>query len=196
MPSTAKRLGGPVRTEPEELVELGRVLRARGLRGALLVELHSADPENLLRAPEVILEGAAGTVPFQVRGASVAGSGRDGRPRVRLELRGLDGRARAQPWKGAAVQVAAGSLTALAEGEYYWRELLGASCRLPDGSRLGVLEEIWPTPAHDVLVVRDRDRTTLLAASPQSVVRLDREKRELWIDPPAGLLASEEEAGS
>lgn len=174
----------------DALVELGRVARPHGTDGALLVALHGDDPQNLLNARELFLDGAPGVVPMLLDRAEDAGPGRDGRARVRVWLAGLPDRERAELWKGARVCVPELALAELPDGEFYWRDILGAVCRLPDGARLGTLEEIWPTASHDVLVVRDGRRTVLLPATDGVIVRLDREARELWIDPPAGLLDS------
>jgi 16S rRNA processing protein RimM len=163
-------------------VELGRVLRARGLDGGLLVSLHGGDPASLSAAREVVLVGEPGEVPFRVRRVAAAGRGRDGRARVALWLDGLRDRERAEHWCGATVQVA--SLAEAPDDELYWRDLLGARCLGPQGEELGTLEEIWPTPGHDVLVLRGPAGRRLVPAAEPILLRFDRERRELWLDPP------------
>jgi 16S rRNA processing protein RimM len=163
-------------------VELGRVVRPRGLDGCLLVSLHGDDPASIRAAREVVLAGEPGEVPFRVRRVAVAGRGRDGRARVALWLDGLRDRERAEHWCGASVQVA--SLPEARGDDLYWRELLGAHCLGPQGEDLGTLEEIWPTPGHDVLVLRNATGTRLVPAAEQVLLRFDRERRELWLDPP------------
>jgi 16S rRNA processing protein RimM len=151
------------------------------------VLLHGDDPTNLLNAAEVTLVGDPGSIPFRVERAEEAGHTRDGRARVLLWLAGLDDSAAAERWAGAVLQVAAAQLAELPAGEYYWREVIGCTARLP------VIDEIWPTPGHDVLVVRSGGETVLIPATEDVLVRLDRDARELWIAPPDGLLAAEED---
>ncbi len=174
----------------EASVELGRVLRPHGFDGTLLVELHGDDPANLLRAEVVTLTGEPGTIPFQLRRCHALGSSR-GHARVRIELSGLDSRERAQAWSGARLSIPEHALQPLPEGEYYWRELLGLRCRLPDGEELGTVQEIWPGVESDVLVVRSGPRTWLVPVLGELLKRVDRDAGELWIDPPAGLLEEE-----
>ncbi len=173
-------------------VGLGRVLRARGLDGGLLVAVHGDDASTLRAAFEVTLEGDPGEIPFWVRRLEPAGRTGEGHERVCLWLEGLTDRERAERWTGAAVVVAESDLPELAEGEFYWREVIGARCRLADGKALGVVEEIWPTGAHDVLVVRQGASTRLIPATDEVLVRLDRAAGELWIDPPEGMLLSDD----
>src|SRR5262249_22726364 len=113
-------------------VEVGRVERARGLDGHLLVRLHGDDPANLLGAPEVSLRGTPGSVPFRVLEAHDRG-----RARVELRLAGLATRELARDWAGASVWIADAALRPLPAGEYYQRDLIGLAVRTPDGSRLG-----------------------------------------------------------
>lgn len=185
----ASTSGTPPSGSPADAaVELGRVARPHGLDGCLLVVLHGEDPTNLVRAAEVTLDGGPGRLPFRVRRAEPAGQLRDRRARVRLWLEGIAVRERAEVWAGARVCIPESALPPLPEGEFYWRDLLGLVCRLPDGRALGVVEEIWPTGSNDVLVLREGARTLLVPALEEVLVRVDRDARTLWIDPPAGLL--------
>ena len=52
------------------------------------------------------------------------------------------------------------------------------------GVLLGTLDEIWPTPGHDVLVLRQGGETRLVPASDGVIVRFDRTSGDLWLDPP------------
>lgn len=169
-------------------IELGRVSRAQGMDGTLLVQLHGDDAANLRRAEEVTLEGEPGSIPFRVLAVAPGRVRADGRLRVRLQLAGVDTRERAEPWVGAGVSVAASLLEPLPEGEYYWRDLLGLRCVLRDRSALGPLREIWTNPSHDVLVIGDPDAPLLLAATEELVVSVDLEAGELVLDPPEGSL--------
>ena len=173
-------------------VELGRVLRPHGLAGDLLVALHSDDPTNLLEAPTVALRAAPGTIPFAVEEASAAGAA-GGRVRLRLHLSGIETREQTQPWIGAAVLVAPESLQALPEGEFYWRDLIGLEARAAGGAPLGRVAELVATGGADLLVIRrDGRRDLLLPVVSEWLVRVDRERGELWLDPPAELLAEAE----
>jgi 16S rRNA processing protein RimM len=164
-------------------VEVGRVERARGLDGRLLVGLHGDDPANLLAAPEVALRGTPGRVPFRVLEARDLGSSR-----VEVRLAGLSTRELAREWAGASVSIPASSLRPLPEGEYYQRDLIGLAVRTPDGTVLGRVQEIWPTAAHDLLVVATGGEPLLVPAVEPVLTRVDLAAREIWIDPPAGLI--------
>jgi len=187
---SANSTAAPQGRAARDWVELGRVLRSHGLDGSLLVALHSDDPTNLIAARELRLAGEPGTIPFRVVHAESAGQGPGGRARVRLELAGLENRERAQLFAGAAVLVAEAGLQPLPEGEFYWRDLLGLRALGRDGAELGTLVEIVPTAGADVFVLRrPSGPDLLLPATDALILKVDRERSELWLDPPAELLA-------
>jgi 16S rRNA processing protein RimM len=186
---TANSTAAPVRRADRDWVELGRVLRTYGLEGALLVGLHSDDPSNLIAARELRLTGGPGTIPFRVASAEPAGAGPGGRARVRLSLLGLDTRERAQLFVGAGVLIAEAELAELPEGEFYWRDLISLHALDRAGESLGVLAEIVPTAAADVFVIRRAGPDLLLSVTQGLVLRVDRERQELWLDVAAGELA-------
>jgi len=175
----------------DDAIEVGRVLRARGLEGELQVALHGDDPSNLLRARRVLLDAAPGCIPYLVERAEPLPHGRGEAPRVRLKLLGLDRRERAEAWQGARVLLEAGQLAPLEPGEYYWTELMGCRCVLEDGPELGVLEEIWPTPTHDLLVVRSGDRTRMIPILDGVIAAVDRAARTITLVLPEDFLLEE-----
>jgi 16S rRNA processing protein RimM len=163
------------------------VRRPHGLDGALLVSLHGDDASNLLNARRVFLCGKPGRIPYKIDRASEAGK-RGGHAQVRLWLDGLSGRERAEAFVGAGVAIPESELPDLPEGEFYWRELIGCTARLPDGRALGRVEEILATGSSDLLVIGVGSEQRLLPCAEGVLVRLDREAGEIWIDPPAELL--------
>lgn len=181
MTNTAAQDSGDRTPQASSWVEVGRVLRAHGLSGALLVGLHSDDAANLLAAPQVLLEGSARKSAFDLARAEPHPRSAGG-ARARLWLRGLADRDAAEAWAGARISIPEAALAALPEGEFYWRDLIGAHVCRAGGAALGEIVEIWPTPAHDVLVVRDGARTRLLPARQDAFVRFDRDSRTLFVD--------------
>jgi 16S rRNA processing protein RimM len=174
------------RAEPSDptWVEVGRVLRAHGVRGALSVSLYGDDPVNLLGATRVRLALRAGSREFELEGADMASTSREAGARLRIRLAGLRDRDAAQEWRGAALAIPESALRPLPEGEFYWRDLLGARCVDVSGAPLGSLDEIWATPEHDVLALRDGSLLRLVAVREGTLVRLDRAARLLTLDWP------------
>lgn len=172
---------------PEGWVEIGRVERALGLDGTLLVGVAGGEPSSLLRAAEVNLRGGPGSIRFRVLRARARG----GDAHVELRLAGLTTRDLAADWIGAGVAIERSALPELPEGEHYAADLVGLEVRALDGRRLGRVKEIWSAPAHDLLVVEAGGDPVLVPATPPILQRVDSGAGTVWIDPPAGLFPEE-----
>lgn len=170
-------------------VELGRVRRSHGQDGGLVVGLHGDDPESILAASEVLLSGEVASIQFRVRECEPLGVAKGGHLQVRIRLEGIANRDAAEVWEGAKLQVPEHALPRLPEGEFYWRDLIGATCRGRDGEVIGTVDEIWPTGANDILVLKGKGEAILIPALDDVLVRLDREQNELWVDLPDDFLS-------
>jgi 16S rRNA processing protein RimM len=162
---------------------MGRISGAHGLRGAVKVRpdanAATTDPEDFLALGEVVIGG---------RNYSILQADRH-RNQVLLQLDGIDTRSLAEELAGQEVQGDRRRFPPLPPGEYYWFQLLG----LPvydagDGSLLGRLQEILPTPGHDVYVVVQGGREILLPAVEEVIVEINLDEGFVKVAPPPGLL--------
>lgn len=190
--SDRQRAGSSIQHAGQTWVELGRVRRSHGQDGSLAVGLHGDDPDSILAASEVLLSGEVATIQFQVRECEPLGVAKGGHLQVRVALEGIGDRDAAEVWTGAKLHVLEQALPSLPEGEFYWRDLIGATCRLRNGEVLGIVDEIWPTGANDVLVVKGNAEAILIPALDEVLLRLDREQNELWVELPEGFLSEDE----
>ena len=104
-----------------------------------------------------------------------------------VHFEGFTKKEQAEKWLGAAVLAERESLPPLAEGEYYWSDLIGLSVYEADGRRLGRLENIIATGSNDVYVVCDGLRETLVPALESVVKEIDLERGRMQVQLPEGL---------
>ena len=168
---------------PSHLIGLGRISGAHGLRGAVKVRpdarAATTDPEVFLALAEVVIGGHKYTIIQADRLKN----------QVLLHLAGVDTRSRAEQLAGQEVLGDRRRFPQLPPGEYYWFQLLG----LPvydagDGALLGHLQEILPTPGHDVYVVVQGSREILLPAVAEVILEINLEEGFIRVAPPQGLL--------
>ena len=165
---------------------MGRVTGAHGIRGDLkihsyaeTIELHRAGEGILLTLPD----GSARTLT--VRWAKHHGRG------LRMSLESVNDRNQAESLVGSSILVEKSRLPVLEDDTYYWSELMGLTVYDTAGLLLGRLDEVIPTPANDVYVVKGeidgRLRETLIPAIGTVVCDIDLERRTMIVDPPEGL---------
>jgi 16S rRNA processing protein RimM len=75
----------------------------------------------------------------------------------------------------------------LAEGEFYWCDLLGLAVMTDGGEPLGLLADIIATGSNDVYVVKNDGREYLIPALEDVVLNIDLDKGIITVRPPEGL---------
>ena len=162
---------------------MGRISGAHGIRGAVKVRpdatAATTDPEVFLALGEVVIGGQ----PFRIIQADRL------KNQVLLLLSGVDTRTRAEELAGQEVMGDRRHFPELPPGEYYWFQLLGLPVfDAADGSLLGHLQEILPTPGHDVYLVAQGSREILLPAVEEILLEINLDEGFIKAAPPEGLL--------
>ena len=170
-------------TEP--LIAVGRALGGHGIRGEVRVRLDNETSSLLAELDAIYVGGSSGeAAPRQYRLEAA-------RPAPRgwvLRLAGITDRNGADELAGRELLVEEHWLPPVAEGEYYYRSLIGLSVHDVQGNRLGEVVDLFDNGASDVLVI-DRDGREVLipfvdALVPEVLIAEGR----LVVDPPDGLL--------
>jgi len=178
--SRRRPLAGPT---ADGLLRIGYVAGSHGLHGALCVRTDDPGSTTLFTLKRLFVETADGRREFKILGASALGTGNH-----RVMLEGISDADAADSLRGGAVMVAAADLPPLGEGEFYYFQLAGAEVMLTDGRRLGTIEDIMSTGAHDVWVVRDGEREVLVPVISDVVKAMDLAARRVTIEAVPGLL--------
>lgn len=180
MPQETSTQGRPASSADTDAVVLVGVVGAPfGIKGWAHVRSYTDPPENIL-----------GYAPWQLRRA---GADDDGWWPIKVEAqrhaggviaRFAGGRDRdaAEDLTGTRIGVSASVLPALEEGEYYWRDLVGAEVANKAGVRLGEVRRMFATPAHDVLVVVDDVGERLIPFVDEWVVAVMPERGRVVVD--------------
>lgn len=143
---------------PSDLVELGRVTGAYGIRGWIKVEPYTARSDTLLAAKTWWLSrqssSPASAEPVASPQARRVLSSRTQGSTVVARFEGLDVRESAEALRGCRVWVSRASFPAAEDDEYYWVDLIGCTVHGTDGDTpivLGAVVEVIDNGAHAVL---------------------------------------------
>ncbi|GAB89309.1 ribosome maturation factor RimM [Gordonia rhizosphera] len=164
---------------------IGRVAKSHGVRGEVVVEIRTDDPEarfargSALRAR---LPKAGGEKTFTVTAA------RHHAGRLLLSLDGVADRTAADALRGTLFLIDSSQVDSGTDpDEFYDHELEGLPVSTVDGTDVGVLETVLHMPGGEILSVRTPDgREVLIPFVREIVPTVTRERIE--IDPPDGLL--------
>jgi 16S rRNA processing protein RimM len=133
-------------------VVVGRVGRAHGRDGAFVVEDASTDPERFIPGAELVARGER----VRVEEAKRAG----GRLVIRLD-RPME--------RGVSLEVAREELPLPEPGSYYVFQLVGLEVVEEEGRRLGLVRDVAPGVANDVLELDTGAALPLVEACVRSV---------------------------
>lgn len=173
-----------------ELV-VGRVAKSHGVRGELVVEVRTDEPEARF-APGIVLRGRLPRSQ-ETREYTVE-SVREHSGRLLLFLRGIADRTAADALRGMLFLIDTADLPPSQDpDEFYDHELEGLTVRLGDGTVVGTVTEVLHSAAGELLSVRaaDDEREILVPFVTAIVPTVSLTEGLVVIDPPEGLLDKE-----
>jgi len=165
------------------MLRVGRITGAHGLKGAIRFRPDNPASDTLEQVARVFLESAGQAREFRLTGMT-----RLNATTLRITLEGVADVNAAESLKGALVMLATEDVPATKPGEFYYYEAIGCEVFLTDGSRIGMIEEIFSTGAHDIWVVRDSEREVLVPVIEDVVKAMDFAARRVTIEAIPGLL--------
>jgi 16S rRNA processing protein RimM len=174
---------------PPHLVIVGRVRKAHGIRGDLVVEPISDEPDAIFASGRRVFAGTATGDPAKDGKTLTITSVSPFKGGYIVHFDEIPDRTAADTWRERYLLVPADELEPLAEDEVYIHELPGMRVVLENGEDVGVVDATYELPQGLTLdVKRPTGGSTVLIPFDRVVTRLDRETKVITIDPPAGLL--------
>jgi len=166
-----------------DVVAVGRVGKAHGVRGDVFVEPWTDMPE------ERFVEAAVFATEPTDRGPLTVVSARDHSGKLVVHFAGLDDRNAVESIRGAVLVMAAADRPPIDDpDEFYDSDLVGLSVRTVDGRNLGPVSEVLHSPGNSLLAVDVGGREVLVPFLKRFVPIVDLAAGVIEIDPPDGLL--------
>lgn len=176
------------RAEPRFLA-VGHLAKAHGTNGELYAQPLTDHPESVY-APGVVLslgyrdaDGPDADLP-PLRIAEV-------RPYKRgylVTFGGVEDRNQAELLRGHYLYLSVDELEPLADGEFFYHQLLDLDVVTVDGVAVGRVTEVYELSPADMLEVTGGGKQVLIPYLEHVVVEVDVEAGRLVVDPPDGLL--------
>ena len=177
-----------------ELTLVGRVRRAHGIRGELVIEPLTDAPDAVFAAGRRVFAGtvagdlARGAPTLTVRGSRPFKGG------WIVAFDKITDRNQAELWRDRYLLLPADELTPPAEDEVFQHDLLGMRVERVTGEVVGAVSALYELPQGLMLEVGEGRGAVLLPYRPEVILRVDVDARTIVVDPPAGLLDPSEAA--
>lgn len=169
-------------TIPEDLLVVGHITGAYGIQGWVKIKPYSADADALLHAKTWWLDKPDFHDVEMMQAKPHSGE-------VVARLMGVADRNAAEALKGASIQIARSHFPALADGEFYWVDLIGLEVENLQGERIGVVKDLMDNGAHPILRVTlpsasedGKEQEQLIPFVDQFVRTVDRQAGKITVD--------------
>jgi len=164
-----------------ELICVGAITGARGLKGEVRIKSFTADPKGISDYGNVFEENGEKSYSIRITGQS--------KGQVLARLDGVDDRTAAEALKGTRLYVPKSALPEPEEDEFYFADLVGLRADLKDGGKLGSIKEVHDFGAGAILEVTGGEAGLVMVPFTRAVVpEVDLVGGRVVIDPPLGLL--------
>ncbi len=166
----------------DDAVSVGRIGPVHGVRGEVLVEPWTDQPEVRFAAGAVLMTEPASAGPLTVDASRLQGG------RLVVHFAGVFDRAAAAQLRGVRLLVDAASRNRLDDpDEFYDTDLIGLQARRADGVPLGPVLDVVHVGPSDYLVVEVEGVQRLVPFVAAIVTGVDVGAGWVEIDPPEGL---------
>ena len=167
----------------EEMAVVGRVARAHGIRGRVVVNLETDFPAERFQPGARLFINRSG----QVEALSITAVHFQ-HERPVIALGGVPDMNAAEQLAGAELRVPVEWLVRLPEGTFYRHDLVGCAVETSDGGPIGLVTDVEGTMAGSRLVVQRGAGELLVPLAAEICTTIDPAAKRIVIDPPEGLL--------
>jgi 16S rRNA processing protein RimM len=173
-------------TGTSDLVAVGRIRRAHGTAGVVVVEPMTASAEEVFSVGRTLIAGTVkgeAAVPEKALHIEMSEPFQGG---FRVQFREIADRDEADRWRNRHLLSPRSELPEPDESEIYLHDLVGLTVEGPDRTPIGVVEAYYELP-HDVMIEVKRE-SDLVMVPYRFVSEVDLEGKRLVVEPPEGLL--------
>jgi 16S rRNA processing protein RimM len=165
------------------MVLVGRIARAHGIRGQVIVDPATDFPDERFKTGSVLHIRRGETVE-----AVTIETVRFHRGRPIIGLAGFDTMNAAETLAGLDLRVGVDALRPLPAGSYYHHDLIGCAVEMPGGERIGEVRGVEGDGAGSRLIVEGANGHVLIPMVEGICVTIDVAGRKIVVAPPDGLL--------
>jgi 16S rRNA processing protein RimM len=165
------------------LLTVGRIVRPHGVRGEVVVDVRTDEPESRFAVGATLVTEGGGPPALTIE------SVRPHQGRLLVVFDGVYDREVADQLRGVRLCVDSADLPAPSDpDEFHDHQLVGLRAVTPLGAELGEVVRVDHVPASDLLVLRRPDGASALVPFVKAIVpSVDLPGGRIVVDPPGGL---------
>ncbi len=165
-----------------EYLTIGEIVNVHGVHGAVKVIPLTDDPARFKKLKTVRVVHRGSVKEYTVESIQIQSKF------VIVKFAGISDRDVAAGLRGAEIEINRKEAVSLPEDSYFICDLIGCRVIEPDGSVLGIIDDVFSTGSNDVYSVKDEQgRNIMLPAIAQVIKTVDVAKGEIHVELLPGL---------
>lgn len=166
----------------KDYFEVGQIVNTHGLKGFLKVVPYTDDIERFSELKKVIVVYNNKDIEFEIEKVKYF------KGMVILKLKGIEHINEAEKFKNCFLKIKREDAKKLDKNTYFIADLIGLNVYDEQGTKLGILDEIFPTGSNDVYVVKDEKGKQYLLPAISSVIKeINLEDEKIIVDISGGI---------
>lgn len=160
----------------EHLIVIGRFGRPHGVKGLISVQSFTDPKDNILSYSNWQVHIDNQWQPLNVLRIEVHNKA------ILVLIENFENREIAARLTNAEIAVCRDQLPELADGAFYWHELIGMNVINAEGIAFGSVIEVMPTGANDVLIVQGAKRHLIPYVPGRFILEISKENNRITVD--------------
>ncbi len=161
---------------------LGKITKLHAYAGKLQVFLDTDEPEKYDTLQVVFIRFMQGPVPYFIENFNRSLN------KAIVKFQDVDSPETAKKLVGRDLYLPLEQLSPLSENKFYYHEILGFEVIDKSFGIVGIIKQVLEYPNQAVLSVMHDEKEVLIPINSEVVVKVDREKKQLRIKAPEGLI--------
>lgn len=162
---------------------LGYIKRAHGIQGEFEAVLDTDNPQAYKKKESIWIEVGNNLVPFFIERITIKGNS------AVLKFKNIDSKDQFELLVGSTLWLPLTDLSPISDPhKYYFHELVGLTAVDEEKGDIGVITDVMDHLKQPILVIRHGEKEIMLPIIDEFVKRIDRDKRQLHVACPEGLL--------
>ncbi len=178
---------GAATNDQPSLVIVGRIRRAHGIRGELVVEVMTESPDAIFAPGARVFAGTVNGDPSPGAPELTVSEVRPFKDGLLVRFSDVPDRTSAERWRDRFLLVPADEIDAPADDEVFIHDLVGLEVLLANGSSIGRVIGTLETGAGLLLEIRRARGVVLMPYELEFIEEIDLEDGRMVVDPPPGM---------
>lgn len=170
-------------SEEKDFFYLGRIIRAKGLKGDLIAFFDADDPQRYSDLHGVFIRTRQGFIPYIIESIDI-----DEKGWTLLKFLHVDDRTSAMKFVKKELYLPLSMLPDLPDNEFYYHEIIGFQVYDIRYGDIGQVSGILQHTVQPILQVSFKDKEILIPLNTSIIQRVDKKARMIEVQTPDGLI--------